>query len=58
MNKQMVLGSRTKYRGARRFRVTFTTKAKHSYQAGYYDLTLAQQSEELRLTLVNILARA
>ena len=58
VNTQRVLGSRTKYRGSRRFRVTFTTKAKRSYQAGDYDLSLAQQSEELRLTLVNILARA
>lgn len=57
-NRQMVLGSRTKYRGSRRFRVTFTTKAKRNYNGGDNDLSLYQQSEELRMVLVNILARA
>ena len=57
-NKQMVLGSRTKYRGTRRFRVTFATKAKRSYQGAEGDLSLTQQAAELRNVLVNILARA
>ena len=56
--KQMVLGTRTKYKGSRRFRVTFTTKAKRSQKGGDYDMSLTQQSEELRQVLVNILARA
>lgn len=57
-NKQMVLGSRTKYRSSRRFRVTFTTAGKRGYQGAAKDLTLSQQSTELRLAMINILERA
>ena len=58
-NKQMVLGSRTKYRSVRRFRVTFSTKAaqrKNMLGRGE-DLNLGQQASELRAVLVNILER-
>ena len=53
----MVLGTRNKFRGSRRFRVTFLTKAKRNYGGAERDLTLAQQSSELRAVLVNNLER-
>ena len=56
-NKQTVIASRTKYRGSRRFRVTFTTSKKR-VQGKESEMSLAQQSSELRMAMVNILERS
>ena len=56
--KQLVMGTRTKYKGLRRFRVTFVSSVKRNYQGAEGVLKLQQQAADLRNALVNILKRA
>ena len=55
--RQTVIASRTKYKGMRRFRVSFST-VKKGGKGKESDLSLSQQSAELRTVMVNILERA